>query len=642
MKIVFSSNDTADLSVIQSVRVSDTDGKVKILVRHKTKRTEKVSAINFRKKIRYSPDVEITTEFAEEIANDIENLTKNPNMPIEQVIKLRVWARGYLQVNLDTATEAQATIALARLCWRWIFGKNHVPTDKQLELRTGLDVSDIAHITSSDDYKQCVEDLMFSTRTREEFKAWIDGYRNMPVRFGNHMRLCEDDVQRLVESVESRHMSNPYKYAGKPLTPRITQELIQELFAEQTVRKREIIEKVDEAHRKGGGLPSRAQFHHPVTLALSNMRRYGLVENPEFGVWFILPTRQGSEEVNPVLSETAEEDYITTAKEVSITTLNDFMGWTQQFAPGQYLFRGVSDESYEIEASAYRRLQTEVDRDFEKFFQINKELIRDARLRGHAQKNGRELKDLEILAELQHFRAATCMIDFTYSAQIALWFACGQDSENPSNGKVIAVRNKPPRFKEITPDLLEEPIDYFLQDSDESQSKQLYQWQPWRLNNRIGAQQSIFLFGDFKIDPDETCIIIGDSKQDIRTALQQGANITEAILFPDFDGFAQLRSHQIPYAPLGVSEYIESADQAFQRAEYAEAIANYDVVISLDPADAEAYYNRGLAKYHLGHLGDAREDIQSALDLAGEIPDLIVRIGQLLQDIESRNEDSNG
>jgi tetratricopeptide (TPR) repeat protein len=430
-------------------------------------------------------------------------------------------------------------------------------------------------------------------------------------------------------------MNNPYKYAGKPLTPSITQELIQELFAGQTVRKQEIIEKVDEVHSEGDGLPSRAQFHHPVTLALSNMRRYGLVENPQFGVWFILPITEENEGVNPVPPGAA--------KEVCITTLSEFMEWTQQFAPGEYLFRGISNEEYEIEASAYRRLKTETDRILERFLEINKELIKDARLRGHDQKNGRELKDLEILAELQHFRAATCMIDFTYSAQIALWFACGQDSENPSKGKVVAVRNKPPRFKEITPDLLEEPIDYFLQDSDESQPKQLYQWQPWQLNNRIGAQQSIFLFGDLKIDPEERCIIIGDGKQDIRTALQQGANITEAILFPDFDGFARLRSHQIPYAPLGASEHRDRADQAFQKGKYAEAIADYDIVISLDPGDAEAYYNRGLAKYHLERLDDAKEDLQKALNQAGKVPDanLIVRIGQLLQDIESRNGASN-
>lgn len=51
VKVVFGSNNIADLSAIQSVRVSDAGEKVKILVRHNTKRTEKVSAINFRKEI---------------------------------------------------------------------------------------------------------------------------------------------------------------------------------------------------------------------------------------------------------------------------------------------------------------------------------------------------------------------------------------------------------------------------------------------------------------------------------------------------------------------------------------------------------------------------------------------------------------
>ena len=432
-------------------------------------------------------------------------------------------------------------------------------------------------------------------------------------------------------------MNNQYQYSGQPLTPGIAQKLIQELFEGQIVRKQDIIKKVDEVHSKGGGLPSRAQFHHPVTLALSNMRRYGLVENPQFGVWSILSNlaENGNEDPDPP----------ETTAPFPITTLSEFMDWTQQFAPGEYLFRGISDQSYEIEASAYRRLKTESDKNLEKFLEINKELIKDARLRGHDQKNGRELKDLEILAELQHFRAATCLIDFTYSAQIALWFACQPSSQNLPDGKIVAVRNKPPRFKEITPDLLEKPVDYFLQDSDRSQPKQLYQWQPWRLNNRIGAQQSIFLFGDSKIDPDEKCIIKADSKQDIRTALQQGANITEAILFPDFDGFARLRNHQIPYAPLGVSEHRDRADQAFQKGEYIEAIADYDMVISLDSSDAEAYYNRGLAKYHLKRLEDAKEDIQRALEQTGKGTDananLIVRIGQLLQDIESHSGDSN-
>ena len=46
-------------------------------------------------------------------------------------------------------------------------------------------------------------------------------------------------------------------------------------------------------------------------------------------------------------------------------------------------------------------------------------MIEDARLQGLDEKDGRELEDLEIFAELQHHGAATCLIDFTYSAQVA-------------------------------------------------------------------------------------------------------------------------------------------------------------------------------------------------------------------------------
>ena len=91
MKIGFGSNDTAHLSAIQSVRVSDTGGKVKILVRHKAKRTEKVSAINFRKKIHYSPDVEITKEFAEKIAKEC---VKHILIKARTREEFKVWVEG--------------------------------------------------------------------------------------------------------------------------------------------------------------------------------------------------------------------------------------------------------------------------------------------------------------------------------------------------------------------------------------------------------------------------------------------------------------------------------------------------------------------------------------------------------------------
>ena len=92
-------------------------------------------------------------------------------------------------------------------------------------------------------------------------------------------------------------MNNQYEYAEKSLTPKIAQHLIQELFAGQTVQKQEIMRIVDETHRERGGLPARAKFP-PVTMALTNMKREGLVENPSQGYWFIPSSPQSDESVD--------------------------------------------------------------------------------------------------------------------------------------------------------------------------------------------------------------------------------------------------------------------------------------------------------------------------------------------------------
>ena len=177
------------------------------------------------------------------------------------------------------------------------------------------------------------------------------------------------------------------------------------------------------------------------------------------------------------------------------------MKWLEQFNDGQYLFRGVSKDTHKLEASAYRRLP-EADRNNpNRLLKINQELIDKARLLGHDQKDGHKLSDLELLAELQHFGAATCLIDFTRNSQIALWFACQQSSTGEADGKVFAVRaDDPVRFKTVTPELVaEEDIDYFFE-ADESGRYPLYQWQPKQLNNRVIAQQSIFIFGASEVE----------------------------------------------------------------------------------------------------------------------------------------------
>ena len=294
-----------------------------------------------------------------------------------------------------------------------------------------------------------------------------------------------------------------------------------------------------------------------------------------------------------------------------IVTLDQFMKWTTLFDDGEYVFRGVPNEAYGIQASAYRRAEKD-DRSFEKFLHINKDLITEARLRGYHQKDGRELKALEILADLQHFGAATCLIDFTYSAQIALFFACQQASK--LNGKVFAVRKQTPtRLKEIRlKDLKEEDIDSFLKDDEGSQ---LYHWQPRQQNRRILTQRSIFLFGKYEFAADEECIIAGEGKDNILKELQRVAGITEDWLFPDFEGFAQARGPDALYTALTPSEYKNRGFLAYERGDYKDAIIDYDIAIDKDSNYAEAYYLRGLARKSLKQREESILDFNEAIRL---------------------------
>lgn len=167
-----------------------------------------------------------------------------------------------------------------------------------------------------------------------------------------------------------------------------------------------------------------------------------------------------------------------------------------------YLFRGLSNEKYQIEASAWRRLPSTYNRSsLDEFLEINRVLIKEARLQGHDYKNGRKLTDLEVLSELQHLGAATCLIDFTYSAQIALWFACQSNPNSPTNGNVGAVLNNPNTIEEITAKMIEERDfdSFFNVQSHKLWRPQLYRWQPRHLNNRIASQDSVFLLGGTKL-----------------------------------------------------------------------------------------------------------------------------------------------
>lgn len=341
-----------------------------------------------------------------------------------------------------------------------------------------------------------------------------------------------------------------------------------------------------------------------------------------------------------------------------VKTLIGFLKWAEQFNDGQYLFRGVREKSYKIEAGACRRLPKADRYNPAKLLKINQELIDKARLLGHDQLSGEQLSDLALLAELQHFRAATCLIDFTRNALIALWFACEQiattespetkkktdskDKVEETDGKVYAVRiDDPIRFKTITSDLLKQKIDHFFRE-DENGRYPLYQWQPKLQNNRIIAQQSVFIFGGAKIEAADECIISRGAKEDLLKALDKLAGLTEATIYPDSDGFARLHVQNNPDFEPDPQGYLQRGIEAHQKGEREEAIACYTTVISPSPDDGAQPPDNAILSWAYHHRGTAymsEDSSESAVDLAIEDFTEAIQLKEQLIDSITENSD---
>ena len=302
---------------------------------------------------------------------------------------------------------------------------------------------------------------------------------------------------------------------------------------------------------------------------------------------------------------------------VVIKDLGEFIKWIGQFKDREYLFRGVSRVDYEIEASAYRRLSGK--KTPERLLEINQELIEEASRQGHAQQNGQDFSDLELLAELQHFGAATGLIDFTRNVLVALWFACW---ECPSdNGKVVLLRGDgiEPLTK-VDYQMSKEKIAYFFSVGKKG-IYALYEWQPKHQNNRIIAQQSVFVFGGSPVEIETECEIQADSKQEILTELDGLFNITGASLFSDFDGFAWVHAHDKPHIKSTAKAYRIGGIEAFQNENLKSAINSFTRAIKLDSENPKAdqervietYFHRARAYRHKGKFDKAIDDCCKAI-----------------------------
>ena len=292
--------------------------------------------------------------------------------------------------------------------------------------------------------------------------------------------------------------------------------------------------------------------------------------------------------------------------------MEEFIDWTNQQEGESFVYRGMPKACWGVESSASRRirhpqktlpplpvLQSYIER-----------LLQNARERRFQEYDGKDLTNLQLLAELQHYGAATCLIDFTSNALIALWFAC-RDEGRQIPGRVVAMADTPGRFSPEDPtDLPKDSVNFLSEDK-------LWKWKPIHPSIRIATQQSVFVFGPGKIDKKdyESIEIDGGSKGKIREELARRFDIVEQHLFRDFTGFVTSHAHDSPY-PYIPADYFSLGLAAEHQEFYEEAEDFYSRALELDPQYTDAGKNRETVEKHLAQVKARQEDVKEVSTLA--------------------------
>jgi hypothetical protein len=310
-----------------------------------------------------------------------------------------------------------------------------------------------------------------------------------------------------------------------------------------------------------------------------------------------------------------------------MTLIRDILNHVSQFIDdtSMIIFRGVSKDYTpdSIRSGAAVRLDPYTKREYtySDYMAYIRGLITNAKK--NYPENYAHWNDLEILGDLQHNGAATCLVDFSRNVLISLWFACGgikgrsstdKDEKSEEAGVLYCYDVNEDLIKRNNLKIVKEsdmtkPIEDFLVETKpvtnycSNTEYSFFMWTPSNLNNRIARQDSVFIFGlpVFTIEKHSILKIVIPSqyKKPIRRALEFYFDVTDTSIFNDRHGFATIND-KLSIFSLSDDKYRQGLDEMF-KGNYSTAldffIMHENKYLKITPTDPQELLD--IAELHL-------------------------------------------
>lgn len=257
------------------------------------------------------------------------------------------------------------------------------------------------------------------------------------------------------------------------------------------------------------------------------------------------------------------------------------------------------------------------------------ELIEKARANRHFTDNE---CDLNILAILQHYGAATPLLDFSNDPLVALYFACQpcEDKNAEPDGNVFCI-NYPDQIRSHSSPMrpVSDPSLINIESALGPDHIGIWYWKapddlPCKRSER---QQSVFVFGwglywkyntDRLIDELKIITISSESKKNILKELEDKYDISEQTLFPDIHGFAQSNSHNKIIQHFSAEEFYDKGEEQWWDGSPEWAAEYYKMAYTKKPDHIDARCKCALALNWNGEQSEALDVIDVSITRLGE------------------------